>query len=111
MTIDERARHRLHERLGEVLGPEEAAILMEQLPPVGWADVATKQDLESLRFATKQDIEHLRAEMKGGFAQVEARMGAELHALESRLLRSMLVANSLSAATVGALAFAAAKLV
>jgi hypothetical protein len=82
MTIDGRARHRLHERLDEVLGADEAAILMEHLPPVGWADVATKRDLEYL----------------------EAR-------LEARLLRAMLLTNSISAATVGALAFAAAKLV
>ncbi len=32
MAIDERERHRLHERLDEVLGPEEAATLMSHLP-------------------------------------------------------------------------------
>jgi hypothetical protein len=93
MTIDERARHRLHERLDQVLGPDEAAILMEHLPPVGWADVATKRDLDQLE------------------ARMEARMEANLHRLEARLLRAMLYTNSVSVVTVGALAFAAAKLV
>jgi hypothetical protein len=93
MTIDERSPHRLHERLGEVLGPEEAAILMEHLPPVGWADVATKRDLDL------------------GLRELEARMDANLHRLEARLLRAMLLTNSASVVTVGALAFAAAKLV
>lgn len=46
MAIDERARHQLFQRLEEVLGTDQAAVLMEHLPPVGWADVATKRDLE-----------------------------------------------------------------
>lgn len=48
MLIDEASRHALHNRLDEVLGPDEAVCLMAHLPPVGWGDVATKQDLEGL---------------------------------------------------------------
>ena len=33
---------------------------MEHLPPIGWADVATKADIDNLRVATKADIENLR---------------------------------------------------
>ena len=40
---------------------------MEHLPPVGWADITTKGDLEHLRAATKADIEQLRAATKGQF--------------------------------------------
>lgn len=52
MPISEESRHHLYQRLEEVLGPEEATVLMEHLPPVGWADVATKRDLDvlSMRF-------------------------------------------------------------
>ena len=46
--IDEASGHRLHLRLDDVLGHDEANVLMEYLPPVGWADVATKQDLQAL---------------------------------------------------------------
>jgi hypothetical protein len=46
MVLDERSRHELYLRLEEVLGPERAETLMEMLPPVGWADVATKRDLD-----------------------------------------------------------------
>ena len=48
MSIDERRRHALYERLEGVLEAEHADTLMELLPPVGWADVATKQDLAAL---------------------------------------------------------------
>ncbi len=48
MSIDERARHELHAGLDELLGPERAGTLMGYLPPVGWADVATRRDLDAL---------------------------------------------------------------
>jgi hypothetical protein len=48
MVLDERARHELFLRLEAALGPESAETLMEMLPPVGWADVATKRDLDAL---------------------------------------------------------------
>ena len=48
MTVDERSRLQLAEALKRALGAEEGITLMELLPPVGWADVATKQDLRFL---------------------------------------------------------------
>ena len=48
MTITIEERDQLHQRLKQVLGPKEAAIIMEYLPPVGWADVATKRDLDQM---------------------------------------------------------------
>ena len=59
MAIGERDRHRLYDRLEEVLGQEEATILMAHLPPVGWADVATKRDLDALAEANRLEHEAL----------------------------------------------------
>jgi hypothetical protein len=72
MAVTEPERLQMHRALTEAIGEEEAGTLMAHLPPVGWADVATKQDIEHLReltterfrtVATKQDIAELRAHM------------------------------------------------
>ena len=48
MAVTEESRYRLFKQLEETLGAEHSNTLMEHLPPVGWADVATKADLEQL---------------------------------------------------------------
>lgn len=89
MALEEQARNRLYNRLQEVLGSDEASELMALLPPVGWADVATKQDLK----------------------QMEDRIDAKLSRLETKMFRSILIANSTSLLTMAGLAFAAARLI
>lgn len=73
MAIDERQRHELYERLDEVLGGEHADTLMSHLPPVGWADVATKGDLAGLeeRMGLRLDagLAGLRAELHRALRQ------------------------------------------
>ena len=60
MTISNADRHDLHNALGELLGEREANTLMEHLPPVGWADVATKRDLDHLEDQLRLEIAELR---------------------------------------------------
>lgn len=57
MAVDERARHELYVWLEQAAGRERADTLMSLLPPVGWADVATKRDLDGL-------ADRLRAEWR-----------------------------------------------
>jgi hypothetical protein len=49
MSVDERQRHQLYTRAVEVLGQEEAEILMAYLPTGGAGSVATKEDLAVLK--------------------------------------------------------------
>ena len=63
MAITEQGRHKMYSDLEAAIGPESAAVLMEHLPPVGWADVATKRDLD--QFATELRLE-FRAELQRG---------------------------------------------
>jgi len=79
MAIDERARHQLYLRLEEHLGPEAATTLMEHLPPTGWAEVATKRDLDQLRAITKSDLDHVAAVLKADIERTTEALRAELH--------------------------------
>lgn len=74
MAVDEAARHQLYNSLESNLGPEPASTLMSLLPPVGWADVATKQDLHALENGLRGEIAELRAETYQGFAELRGEM-------------------------------------
>lgn len=128
MAIDERQRHLLHGRLDEVLGSEEAAILMGHLPPVGWADVATKYDLESavaqlrseisasesrLRAELTVGISDLRGELTGGISGLRSELHQDIGGVRSDLVsmhRQLLFAIVASQFTAVSLAFAATSL-
>lgn len=89
MPVTEESRHELHERLRAVLGHEPATTLMEHLPPVGWADVATKDDIARLEQATKAGIERLAHTTKHEITRLEHVTRQEIGRLEheSAMLR------------------------
>ena len=109
MAISEESRHHLYRRLEEVLGSAEAAVLMEHLPPVGWADVATKRDLDGLeqRMEAKFDrvdyrldrlesrFDHLESRMETGFDQIRSEFRTSLLAVMSMMV--VLVASMIAA--------------
>ena len=74
MAVTEESRHRLYQRLEEILGQEQATTLMEHLPPIGWADVATKRDLD-----------HLEERIDARIDALEARIGPRVDSLEARI--------------------------
>lgn len=67
MAISERDRYELHQWLVDSAGEQVAETLMAHLPPVGWADVATKRDLEHLgdvlRLEMRAESNALRADV------------------------------------------------
>lgn len=122
MATSEESRHHLYNKLDQVLGPAEAATLMSHLPPVGWADVATRHDLD-VRFdsLSRKLDEHDRRfdqidtrfdrmdrrldQMDGRSDRLEDRlnrMDATLEQIRRELRSNLIVAVTTSAAMLGA---------
>ena len=74
MTIDERHRHALHEAARRTFGDEPAATLMEMLPPVGWADVATKRDLDLVRADFRAELATLDRDLTHAMMRLSNRL-------------------------------------
>lgn len=70
MNVDERQRYHLHQSLERELGSDAAATLMTLLPPAGWADIATKRDLDALGHELRSEMADLRGELRTGLAEV-----------------------------------------
>ncbi len=89
MTVDERSRHELFGQLERALGPEAATTLMEYLPPVGWADIATKRDLDASAALTRSELRtemaDLRSELRTEMADLRSELRAEM-ANQTRVL-------------------------
>ena len=92
MAISEEARHDLYLALEDALGHDQATTLMEHLPPVGWADVATKRDLDTKLEAT------------------EARLSALIERRVGDALRIHVLTSVGAVMTAVSVAFAAARL-
>jgi hypothetical protein len=95
-NLDERARHELYRAAEQLLGEEQANTLMSLLPPVGWADVATKDDLHQLeaRLVARFDgrfaqIDGRFAQIDGRFAQIDLRFAEFESRFEARLERAL----------------------
>jgi hypothetical protein len=104
VAISEESRHHLYQRLEEVLGPKQATVLMEHLPPVGWADVATKRDLYALEerlTGVDGRLDALDVQMRSGFAEVNRRFDETFREFRSLLVSVMGVMVVLFAAMMG----------
>lgn len=105
MTSTDNDRRILHAAVEQMCGPRPAEILMEHLPPAGWRDLATRNDVESASLLLRTDMEiefekvraefaDVRAEMRAEFADVRAEMRTEFSNIRAEMaaMRAELVA-------------------
>jgi hypothetical protein len=85
VTITEAARHHLHQSLSQIIGEEDAAVLMEHLPPVGWADVASRRDLDHLEAVLRLEMEAIEHRLAAKIDQVDARLDSRIDKLEAKI--------------------------
>lgn len=76
MPPTEAQRLSLRTRLVEVLGEPATTVLMESMPPIDYADLATKADLEALRSDIDAHFAAIRVDTDARFAMVDARFVA-----------------------------------
>ena len=97
MTITDETRYHLHQKLEAMLGSDEAATLMEHLPPVGWADVATKRDLDQFALVSKQDLTLVATQLRLEMSNMRTELLGEIADLRTDLMGEILVEDRRSA--------------
>ncbi len=98
MAVDEqRLRQSLHARLAELVGADETALLMNYLPPVGWADVATKRDLDVFATELRSEMAIMRAELRGEIAELRGEFKAQTTRLLLWILPTLIAGMGVAA--------------
>ena len=96
MSITEASRFQLRTAIGQILSEEAADTLMELLPPVGWADVATKTDIQHLR-------DEMKADMRALQLTIEIAIEKRIHEQTKWLITTMIAMNTVMLAASVAL--------
>lgn len=78
-------RRLLREQAMRAMGAEATDVLMEHLPPAGWADLARSSDVEHETALLRLEIGTLRAEMSGEFTALRAEMTGGMSTLAEQL--------------------------
>jgi hypothetical protein len=95
MTLDETTRFRITNKFVGILGDEDAAKLMDAIPPIDWNRFATKDDITAATILTKAEMElqfaNFRTEVALQFAEV--RTEAALQFAEVRTEAALQIAE------------------
>lgn len=89
MIITERQRHTVHNDLERAMGSDSANTLMQHLPPVGWADVATKRDLDHLGESLRHELAITRLELRSGMNVLRAELHRDMNSQTKTLFFSL----------------------
>jgi hypothetical protein len=81
MTLDETTRFRITNKFVGILGDEDAAKLMDAIPPIDWNRFATKDDITAATILTKAEMElqfaNFRTETALQFAEVRTEVALQ----------------------------------
>jgi hypothetical protein len=87
--VSEIERRQLHKEVEKIMSDDSAAVLMRLLPPVGWNDFATKQDLETLgkfmQLGFNNSLLEMRNDMSSEFVSLRKEMYTEFAAVRSEM--------------------------
>ena len=85
MSITDRQRTELHKAAEESMGAQPADTMMALLPPVGWADVAMRHDLEREIGGLRREMVELETRIDLRFDGLEERMDGRFDGLAERM--------------------------
>jgi hypothetical protein len=115
MTLDETTRFRITNKFVGILGDEDAAKLMDSIPPIDWDRFATKDDIAAAIVLTKTEMElefanfrtevavqfaELQTEMRTGFANVRAEFAHSMRVNTLTMISCMFTFNALMVSLV-----------
>ena len=101
MAITDRQRTELHKACEELMGQGPADTLMACLPPVGWADVATKHDLAELEGRMTKEFAMVRLELDSKINRLRADLAHDMRGWFFALVASFAVLLALATAASG----------
>ena len=85
MAITETQRTTLYSQLTDAIGQEAARTLMEQLPPSGWDQVATKDDVKASEKLLQRELKASERLLQRELKASEKMLRGELKETEGRL--------------------------
>lgn len=92
------------------MGHDDATMLMEHLPPVGWADVATKRDVERIERSLRGDVEHVERSLRTELTVLRSEIREEIALRERHLLTTIVLSMLTANATLVGLVLAAVRI-
>jgi hypothetical protein len=109
MSVDER-RRRLHRKLEEVLGHEEAETLREDISGRGVTRDELRQELQVLETRMDAKLSVLGSELRTEMHQMKGDLLQQMNDQTKTLYRTIVVSNATLVFAVAGLAFGAARL-